>query len=77
MHIALTEQSVGTFDSGVAKTTVFDRCLASDFVVARARKSTRRKQETVKRMQHVCSWPVKRLLCAPNALYCVVSASRC
>ena len=48
MHIALTEQSVGTFDSGVAKTTVFDRCLASDFVVARARKSTRRKQETVK-----------------------------
>jgi hypothetical protein len=27
---------------------VFDRCLASDFVVARARKSTRRKQETVK-----------------------------
>ena len=47
MHIALTEQSVGTFDSGVATITVFESCLASDLVVARARKSTRCKQETV------------------------------
>jgi hypothetical protein len=55
MHIALTEQSVGTFDSGVANSTVFDRCLASDFVVARARKSTRRKQETVNNECNTCA----------------------